>query len=141
MKQVDDPNGLYSFAVPADSQVQQQGGVIGTFSAAHAVSVSCMGVAKGVSSLDEFVQMMASGYPQQVQGWKEVGRKKMQVSGHPAVVLRATAQPGGQQLVADYVFVVTRQHQFLLMAMCPDERLRQAEPMFRQIIASWRIGG
>ncbi len=140
LKKVSDPNGVYSIGVPADWQVQQQGGAVMAAAASQRASVMAMAVPKQAESLEQFAQALIGTYSQQVPGWKQVGTRPMQVSGHPALLIRASGQPGGQSFVADYILVLTPQHQAVLMLQSIEEELPQWEPVFRQIVSSWRLG-
>lgn len=138
-KRVEDPDGVFGISVPADWQTQTQSGTVSAAAPSGKASVAAVATAKQAQSLEQFAQALVATNQQNIPGWQQVGSQQLKVSGYPAVLVRATGQPGGQTLVADYVLVLTGQHQLMMIAQCQQEEVQQYGPLFRQIISSWRI--
>jgi hypothetical protein len=132
-------NGAFAVAVPNDWQVQQQGQGVQAMHPQGAASLMAMAAPRQAQSLQQFVQQMCQGFQQSVPNWKSIGQQNMQVSGQQAVHVRATGQPQGMNLVADYVFVVTQQRQFVLMLSAQQASAQQLQGTFGQIIGTFQV--
>ena len=125
--------------VPAGWQVQQQGQGIAAMDQQTGASMMCMVTPKQAQSLQQFVQMFVDNFKRSVQGWRQIGQETIQVSGNPAMHIRATGQPQGATMAADYVFVLTGQNQCLLLMSCPQQQATQVQGIFQQIMQSWQV--
>jgi hypothetical protein len=143
MRQVGPPNGAFTISVPANWQVQpqSQGGVetVAAMDPGTGAGAVCAVAPKQVQSLEEFVQFMLSQWQQQVPGWQTVGQQNVTISGKPAIHVRATGRPNNTPTVADYIFVLSRNNQFLLNMYCPQQIEQQMQGIFTQIAGTWRI--
>jgi len=143
MKQVAPPNGTFTISVPANWQVQSQtqGGVqsVGATDPGTGAGVMCAVAPRQVQNLEQFVQVMVSQSQQQVPGWQTLSQQNVTISGKPAIHVRATGRPNNTPLVADYIFVLSGNNQFLLSMQCPQQVEQQVQGIFTQIAGNWRI--
>lgn len=102
-------------------------------------SAMCMAMPKQARSLEELAKTMVANWKGQIPEWKEVRRQELKVSGRPALHIRGTGKPGGNELLADYFLVLTERHQLLLMLSCARPALPQWEEVFQAIFASWQV--
>ena len=83
--------------------------------------------------------MFVQNFQRSIQGWKQTAQQAIQVSGHQGIYIRATGQPQGAAMSADYVFVVTGQKQCVLVLSCPQQRAAQTQGTFQQVIQSLQV--
>ena len=139
MQRVSDQGGRYAFMVPATCQVQQNEQMVAAVDQQSGLQVSCAATPKMVNSLSDYAEAMIYTWVQTVPQWQEVGRVETQVSGYPALVIRASGVPDGQTYIADYVLVMTNQNQYLMMFQCLQGQLGQQENMWSRVMQSWTI--
>jgi len=139
MQVVRDPNGAYQLSVPANWQVQQQGQGVAAVDPTGGASLMCMASQRQAQNLQQFVQQMCQGFQQSVPNWRMTGQQNIQVGNVQGVRVRATGQPQGMNLLANYIFVLTQQRQFVLMLTCQQGQAQQFQGTFNQVIASWQV--
>ena len=139
MKVVRDPNGAYQLSVPANWQVQQQGQGLAAVDPTGGASLMCMASQRQAQSLQAFVQQMCQGFQQSVPNWKMLGQKNIQVGNVQAVHVRASGQPKGMSLLADYIFCLTQQKQIVLMLTCQQDKSQQFQGSFNQVVQSFQV--
>jgi hypothetical protein len=143
MKQVTAPNGTFTISIPADwqSQAQSQGAVQGVMAmdpAGSGAIINCQVAFRQVQSLEQFVKTMLLQW-QQTPGWQTVNQQNVTISGKPAILLRAKGTPNNILTVADYIFVLNSNNQFLLSMSVPLQAQQRVQNIFRQVTGSWRI--
>jgi hypothetical protein len=143
MKPVAGPNGTFTISLPANwqSQAQSQGGVEGIMAmdpAGSGATVLCQVAYRQFQNLDQFLNAMVSQW-QQIPGWQTVSRQTITISGKSAIPLRATGRPNNISTGADYIFVLTPSHQYLLSMSVPSQTQPSMQNLFNQVAGSWRI--
>ncbi len=138
-QQLSDPNGVYTLGVPKHYNIRQQGQMLVAGDPQGVFGISCVSMSRDAQSLEAFAEKTAFNLRQGIADWQEVERVNVQVSGAPALAIRATGRPNGQSLEGVYILVVTNQHQLALIFQYPVGGLQQAAPLINQIVASWRI--
>lgn len=140
MQRVMDPSGTWALEVPAGWEVQQQQD--GSIKATHpegTASMACAVAQRQVDDVEEMAETLVPVWEQSIPNWQMVSSYEIEVSGYDGLLLRATGEPQGQQLMADYALVVTKNYQFLLILECPRAGMRQWGPIFQDIVASWQV--
>jgi hypothetical protein len=136
-----DPNGVYTFAVPAGFQVQQQGQMIAATDQQRGFGISCLSSPKQAGNLEDLAKNLIFTYQQQIPGWNVVEQATAQVSGFKALLIRANGQPQNQRLTAVYVLVMTNQHQLIMIFQSREEQAQELGQLIQQVLPTWQIKG
>ena len=139
MRRVADPTGASSVAVPADWQTKAQGKrLVGTAPGGKAELVVAA-EPKTSRDVGHFSQQMVAKWQHSLPQWASEGQSRTTVSGHNAVLIRASSKPTGKPAAGLYLLTVTERHQLLLALTCSAADLRSLLPVFKAIADSWRI--
>ncbi len=144
MKQIEAQDSSFTFSVPGNwqAQAQAQGGGEAAVAGDQAagVTVMCKAVPINSASLRQLADGMIQQWEQSVPGWRTLEEQSGNVSGKPAIVVRATGNPpNNPPMYAEYIFVMGQSNQYLLGMQCPQQAVQQYQGLFRQIAASWQV--
>jgi len=139
-RQVQDPNGVFSFQAPPDWQVQRQGSVIMVHSPDQRANAVAVSEARGSSALGQWAQAMVQTWQQQIPGWQMVGQQPITIAGRQAILIRASSRTQGVDMHADYILVHTDQHQVMMALNCPKADFPRLQLTFGHIVASLELG-
>jgi WD40 repeat protein len=138
-RQVQDPNGVFSFQVPPDWQLRPRGGMIMAQSPDQRTNAVAVSEARGATSLAQWAQAMVQSWRQQIPGWKMVGQQPITVAGRQGLLIRASSQTQGVEMHVDYILVHTDQHQVMMALNCPKAEFPRHQLTFGNIVASLRF--
>lgn len=139
LKQVADPGGAFAFGVPADWQAQQQQGVAAAADPTGQANAMAMAAPRAAGTLQQFAQQMIAGWRQQVPNWTQTAIQNTRVGPHAALHIRATGNPEGTAMVADYLVVVTERFQVCFMVSCPQAQVAQRQAVLQQVLQSLTV--
>jgi len=142
MKPIEDPAGAFTFSVPDDWEPSfgEDGNVCVTAPGQQS-NVIVIAQPKQAASLDEQAEETRTAFQRAMPAWTPTAEEPREVSGRPALLIRAMNEIVGVKSLSAHLLVFTDEHEVTLSVSYPTSDAETMEAVAEQIVASLQLAG
>jgi hypothetical protein len=139
-KRVVNPDAAFTIRLPADWRVKQEGMTLEAASPDGTATASIAARKREAQSVGQLVAKAAEQWVQDYADWTEAARGRLEVAGHPAVMVRARGKAGGEPMALIHLLALSDEREVALTLACPRADFGDWQDTFGRIGDSLRLG-
>jgi hypothetical protein len=140
MKRVVNPDGAFTVQLPKNWRVRQEGMTLEAASPDTTATASIAARQKEAQSVGELATNTAERWVKGYADWTEIARGRLEVSGHPAMMVRARGTTGGEPMALIHLLALSDEREVTMTLACPRVAFGRWQETFGRIGDSLRIG-